>query len=155
MSESGLILPDSEAQTGYAPIEPAPDPTSEENEINIEQERIKRVYEGSKGELPANALTGFVCILTNEGQWIGHNAINAAADIKFSRELTMNDMISGGGIVASDMTSKRDAVMTSQELMRTMAMQAQMAQAEMEKQRIMQTLQNPANHLQGNQPRRR
>lgn len=157
MSDNGLIIvsnEEPEEETGYGDITPS-DPLDEDTLRAEEEARIQRVSDNSgQQKLPHEAITGFVCVLTKDGQWVGHNSLKAAADVRFTRDVTLNDMIAGAQIVGIEALSKRNSVGTAQETLMAMQQQAMAAQQQMEQQRVMQTLQNPANHPQAS-PRRR
>lgn len=83
--------------------------------------------------LPAEAITGFVVVLTNEGVWVassgqeGGAAMPAADKIKIKRVATHQEMLHGAEVIASELS----IVLTAHQTAQVVAQHAQQAQQQM------------------------
>lgn len=71
-------------------------------------EALKKVMEElAKHQLPSEAITGFVCMLSKNGVWIGSSRLELLPYITFDREAGFTDMISGTHAVGVDALAAR------------------------------------------------
>lgn len=118
---------------------------SEDEEVSIAKMRVAEQL--TENHLPAEAIAAFVCILDENGMWIGTSQVELASLISFKREANLADMIAGARAVSADAAAARDnqnlgAVLPqiAQLVVQAVDQRAQQMQEQMSAQQILRNL---------------